>query len=318
MLPYARLHPGPGFRLDRSAFYYAQRMVTGPRVRGAFASAIAAAVRASAGSGPEPLLAIDRDLARTILRRDGIGLLPGFCTEQEADDMLGYFRRQPIVDANGRLVPLDAVSVEMPAAPYMLRTVLECPGLLAMLNRSRVLGVVSQYLGCKPTMSSLGVRWSFPHEGPANGTQALHRDPDDWRFVKLFVYLTDVDEGAGPHVYVRGSHRGAGRLRSSPYDANAVEARYGRDNVLKICGPRGTSFIADTWGIHRGAIPRERPRLILQAQYSLLPVFAFKYEPLAMDSAGPIDPYVNRLLVDLRRPSAHPIAAGAGQLAAVR
>jgi hypothetical protein len=46
-----------------------------------------------------------------------------------------------------------------------------------------------------------------------------------------------------------------------------------------------------------GKPPTARPRLMLIAQYSLLPVYAFKYQPLAMLPAPAVDPYVNRLLV---------------------
>jgi hypothetical protein len=36
--------------------------------------------------------------------------------------------------------------------------------------------------------------------------QAFHRDSEDWRYLKILVYLSDVDDGAGPHVYLHGSH----------------------------------------------------------------------------------------------------------------
>jgi hypothetical protein len=47
----------------------------------------------------------------------------------------------------------------------------------------------------------------------------------------------------------------------------------GRDKVYTVLGPRGTAFMADTHGIHAGMVPTHVPRLILQAQYSLLPGF---------------------------------------------
>jgi hypothetical protein len=64
-----------------------------------------------------------------------------------------------------------------------------------------------------------------------------------------------------------------------------------------IVGPKGTSFVADTYGIHKGSVPRSRPRLLLQAQYSLLPVFAFRYEPVKLQAPPALDRYINRLLV---------------------
>ena len=47
-------------------------------------------------------------------------------------------------------------------------------------------------------------------------------------------------------------------------------------------------------------MPARAPRLILQAQYSPLPVFAFRYDPVALEPASDVDPYVNRLLIAAR------------------
>jgi hypothetical protein len=55
--------------------------------------------------------------------------------------------------------------------------------------------------------------------------------------------------------------------------------------------------MADTAGIHMGKPPSDRPRLMLIAQYSLLPVFAFQYRPLDLHPRPSVDPYVNRLLI---------------------
>ena len=84
-----------------------------------------------------------------------------------------------------------------------------------------------------------------------------------------------------------------------PYAMEEIEPRYGPQSVRRIEGPRGTSFFADTYGIHRGAVPTTGARLILQLQYSLLPVFAFLYRPVPVPTLPGlgIDRYVSRLLV---------------------
>ena len=63
--------------------------------------------------------------------------------------------------------------------------------------------------------------------------------------------------------------------------------------------------MADTYGIHAGTVPTGEPRLILEAQYSLLPVFAFQYEPVDAEDNSDLDPYVTRLLIakDRSRPA---------------
>ncbi len=53
--------------------------------------------------------------------------------------------------------------------------------------------------------------WSFPTKTASEADLSrasfkFHFDLDDWRMLKFFFYLSDVDADAGPHVYVRGSH----------------------------------------------------------------------------------------------------------------
>lgn len=232
------------------------------------------------------------------LRRDGLAMLPPTATSA-IEDLLAYFEQQPVQRADGSEVSLGELAGESTAA-YSLQRVLECPGLLALLNAPPILRIMSDYLGCKPTISSLGVRWSFPTDGTPTRTQNFHRDVDDWRFLKLFIYLTDVDEGSGPHCYVRTSHNSAFAWKAKSYSGAELEHRFGPDNLTTVVGPRGTTFIADTLGVHRGAAPISRPRLILQVQYSLLPVFAFLYArppaQVGVRSAAGAE-YCNRLVV---------------------
>lgn len=294
MLPYARLRPGPGFRFVPSALYYAQRVVTEPRLRNFAAHSIAAGIRLT--RGPKSCHEIDTAEGAE-LSEAGIVMLPHLVDDGQVEDMVGYFRTQRVVGPSGTLMEVDALPAGTAMAPYQLRTVLECPHVLRVVNDPRLLALAAQYLGCKPTLSSIGARWSMPRDGDPEGTQVYHRDPDDWRFLKVFIYLTDVDAETGPHAYVRRSHLTAGRIRSQPYDPAELRGRYGANNIQLVVGPRGTAFLADTWGIHSGQVPRRGPRLILQAQYSLLPVYALRYAPLPIPVGDEIDPYVNRLLV---------------------
>jgi hypothetical protein len=293
MLPYAKLTPGPGFEARRALFYYAQRMVTAPLARRTVASLIAAAVRRDHGAAEWPL---DNrgEQALAELRRDGIAVLEPL-SETRAAAMADYFRAQPVVTASGELTSLEQLTPDAATAGYSLETVLRCPGLVSLLNSPDFLGLAAGYLGCKPTLSSVGVRWTFPSTGAAR-FQGYHRDLDDWRFLKLFIYLTDVDADCGPHTYVRRSHVTAFGVTAPTYTEAGLASRFGSDSLATITGPRGETFIADTIGVHRAGRPRLRPRLMLQVQYSLLPVYAFLYRPWESD-CDDLDLYCNRLLL---------------------
>lgn len=300
MLPYARLTPGTGFRPGRSLLYYAQRLAPLPALRRAVSALVAATLRRLHGRLDGPPLDGAGERALATLRRDGVTRLPPLAPPESIARMARYFARRPVLCPGGEARFLDELPEDAACAEYPLRTVLECPGLLALVNAPPVLRLAEAYLGCKPTLSSLGVRWSFPGAPKVAGFQAFHRDVDDWRFLKLFIYLTDVEADCGPHVYVRGSHLRRFGFNSRRYHLGEIAARFGADSLQTITGPAGATFIADTLGVHCGEPPTGRARLILQAQYSLLPVFAFDYAPLDRN-ARQVDPYCNRLLL---RPAA--------------
>lgn len=301
MLSYARLTPGPGFAPGRALLYYAQRAVTLPPARRAIASAIARRVRRRHGGVRDEALSPESARALAQLEQHGLASLKPLLSSEEADAMAAYFLAQPLVGPQGDATSLAQLPEGTSAAAYPLDVVLACPRMLDILNAPQVLQIASAYLGCKPTLSSVGVRWSFPGADRHSTTQAYHRDLDDWRFLKLFVYLTDVDEGGGPHSFVRGSHKTGFGLQARRYARSHIDRRYGSQALSTVLGPRGTTFVADTLGIHCGLPPTDRPRLILQIQYSLLPIYAFLYRPVERPEAD-LDAYCNRLL--FHRPSA--------------
>jgi len=73
--------------------------------------------------------------------------------------------------------------------------------------------------------------------------------------VKFFTYLTDVADGTGPHVYIAGSHRDKPPLFAPRYSDEKLAKKYGEKAFISIEGRRGTMFLADTFGVHKG-----RPR----------------------------------------------------------
>ena len=46
----------------------------------------------------------------------------------------------------------------------------------------------------------------MPEGSEAVSSQRWHRDPEDRKLCKVFIYLNDVDENAGHFTYVKGSH----------------------------------------------------------------------------------------------------------------
>jgi len=89
-------------------------------------------------------------------------------------------------------------------------------------------------------------------------TRYFHTDGQT-RQLKMFIYLSDVNEQSGPFSYVRGSHKW--KLRKSiSYFISILRRGFSADpntyqfNVTgsEMLGPPGTVIISDQNGLHRG------------------------------------------------------------------
>ncbi len=236
------------------------------------------------------------------LRRDGFTALQGPLPAHQLADMVAYFQATPCHDPYrphlGRF-PFDAPpSDECNMGFFTWEEVIRAPHMLALANDPRILAVAERYLGSKPVLDNIGASWSYPGREQAKGGQRFHRDYDNIRSVKLFLYLTDVDEGAGPHMFVRGSH--ASPLLETPkaIPDSDVDAAFGVDSVKTFCAKAGQWFLEDVYGIHKGLLPTTTPRLLVALEYN---VFASPLSPqrpvMRAEEAPGLDPDVNRLFV---------------------
>lgn len=243
-----------------------------------------------------------------ILARDGILRLESLLSAREIADIRAYLEAHRAYDPHHpRLGEFDAphdAPPEARIAHYADTVVVAAPHVLRLANHPRILPVVTHILGAKPTISYMAIWWSMVHGQPAEREQLFHRDYDDFRFLKLFFYLDDVDAASGPHQYVRGSHRDARLLPRRRYSDDEVAQSYAADDRLEITGAAGTAFLENTFGLHRGLPPRSKPRLMLQILYCLRPDTGGPRRPLcavAADRDGvQLDPYINRIYVTVR------------------
>lgn len=167
--------------------------------------------------------------------------------------------------------------------------------ILDIANDPGLLEIAQGFLGARPTISNINMWWSFGGRKQPKHAQLFHRDIDDWKFCKLFIYLTDVTADSGPHVYVRKSSNSPAFRKPRRYSDEEIEKEFGKENVLKFIDTKGAAFIVDTYGFHKGLLPVTGDRLLLQVQYSLDPIGLEEYSPVKLDAAGH-DPYINRLL----------------------
>jgi hypothetical protein len=217
------------------------------------------------------LVAAAYDDILATLKRDGFAVLPDLLPAALCDD-IEQTARESMCTLSG--------STEQgrfdPAAPRSRRydipeeDLLACAGVQGLLADVSVLKLAQDYLGASPVQDLVAAWWSAPGGGSASAAaQMYHFDLDRPRFLKLFVYLTDVDSQTGPHAYVRGTHRDlpAAFREDRRYADDEVGKRFESD-VTRIPGPRGTVFIADTRGLHKGEPVISGHRLVFQVELS--------------------------------------------------
>lgn len=140
-----------------------------------------------------------------------------------------------------------------------------------------MLQIANAYFGMFTRLSYYNVWHNFATQAEARESQLWHRDREDHYILKMFVYLSDVDEAAGPFTYARGSHN-KGRLRREPEatslsgvmrsDDAQMAAAVPPERWLKAVGPKGTIVFADTRGYHKGGLARDRDRLLFVSMFT--------------------------------------------------
>lgn len=136
-----------------------------------------------------------------------------------------------------------------------------------------IIAVAAAYLNSKPMLDLAAMWWSTAYARAANSeaAQLFHFDMDRLRFLKFFIYLTDVTPANGPHVYVAKSHRRSGKpdnlWRDGRIPDEEIFPAYSKDDIVQVCGPRGSMFAGDTKAFHKGTAVQTGDRLVLELEY---------------------------------------------------
>ena len=237
-------------------------------------------------AGSSLFAAVDAARAAADLHADGIhrGMdLPAEIHQGIAD----FARRTPCFgnfDRRLEFSPLEQEQAEnrfgraLLSGHYFERS-LDCPELRAVQEDPRLREIAGYYLGAQARLTTTRLWWSFPTRSASERDKSLasldkfHFDLDDWRMLKFFFYLVPVDDGDGPHVYVRGSHkRRAVRHQLTllvGHPADEVLGVYGKESALTLTGAAGHGFVEDAFGFHMGTVPSRSARLMMEVGFGI-------------------------------------------------
>ncbi len=264
-IPVARGRVLPSYLIR--AWHRAQERLRNPAQRKALARILATfRPRASAATS----FVSDRE--HEAIARDGVTFFRGFISADAAAvlrEMLAQFEchdpwRQQLGLFRIDAPPPDTHVAEIPAAPTLL-------ALQRLALDPRLIELAEKYLGCKPYLDCISAWWSLSGNEHPQEAENFHRDNDSIRFLKFFLYLTDVDGDSGPHKFVVGSHCDARLLERRRHKDDEVVAEFGAQRILEIQGKAGDAFMEDTFGLHKGQLPRKGMRLLAQFRYSVTP-----------------------------------------------
>ena len=165
--------------------------------------------------------------------------------------------------------------------------------------RPEILDIVNTYRGLWTKCLEFDQWYTvpFPDLQAPIGAQNWHRDDGDLGLVTLFVYFTDLDDGAGPLQFVSGSHQDGPLARLWPWtlfdqrfiSAEDVRRRVPDDAVKTMTGPAGLIVLADSSGLHRGGLARVRPRIMSYHVYAspAAPCSSLRRRNFALDQLPP-------------------------------
>lgn len=219
----------------------------------------------------------------TTLNRDGVVRFPFtdlFCDDTLFNELSEFYKNYQEENKN----EIEKMRIDRSSNKPYLYSVSEKSKLLKptnpMLKISKhplLFNIVNNYLGLKASLRSCDIWHTFTSSEPTR-SQNWHRDQEDFRMVKAFIYLNDVDEAAGPFVYAKRSHtkgiyfrdpvwfKEDGHHNKRSTDAE-VERVISRSQWLTATGKAGTVILADTRGLHKGGFATEKERIAFTCMY---------------------------------------------------
>ncbi|WP_194273729.1 MULTISPECIES: phytanoyl-CoA dioxygenase family protein [Rhizobium] len=139
-----------------------------------------------------------------------------------------------------------------------------------------ILSMVSQYLGCAPVHVQTNLWFSFPTLKDKNNlstnAQMYHQDKEFTKFIKVFIYLSDVGPDNGPHAYIVGSHIDEAHTHGFKFSDRIpdedITKYYAPERIRSLVGPAGTITFGDTSCVHKGVPVEAGYRLMMQLEYA--------------------------------------------------
>lgn len=244
-----------------------------------------------------PITASECKNAVSALKRDGFYVFTHRVPDKYLDPLMQFSLRAPAnLHSKGEYVENSDVCFDpenLVASNYRFseeRVVNELPVQKIMCDPA-ILHIAQTYIGSQISFTNCEMWWTTPYkcnEAASELAQLFHFDMDRIKFLKFFLYLTDVEATSGPHCYVRGSciRKPKQFLEDRRFQDAELAAHYKPSDFVEITGRRGTLMAVDTRGFHKGKMPQAGNRLILQLEFGNS-LFGAIYPHAVINAKGP-------------------------------
>lgn len=217
---------------------------------------------------PPTLTELQKDLLKT-LRRDGIAvtdlntLFPNssILSELQAYASILEKNRTPSIKKSFLHKYWESTEEINLGSPFM-----------QVILSETLVNIVNSYMNMYTKLRYYDLSLTTPvsEEAEATYSQRWHRDPQEKKVCKVFIYLSDVDSTAGPFTYIPQSNYGSKfgsmfpqkpPLGVYPKDGE-VEKLLPQDSINTMTGKAGTVILCDTIGLHKGGYATKKSRLM--------------------------------------------------------
>jgi|GEM_PF-3251452 len=157
---------------------------------------------------------------------------------------------------------------------YVQDPLITCRSTLDIAFSDVVIDIATQFYGALPAITGCNLLKSFVNDLPEAGYNMFHVDVQSPRFIKFFVYPSDVDEETGPFCIVKGSHRRkpAGWRINNNRTLADIKNMFGTDSVHRITARAGDLIVADPTAFHRAQKPQKQARRALMINTGIHPI----------------------------------------------
>ena len=152
-----------------------------------------------------------------------------------------------------------------------------------------LLQIVVAYLGYIPQIHEVYIEKTVPVKDVSpTYSQNWHRDPEEKKTLKIFLYLNDVNIESGPFTYILGSQPSSKSRLSKIFpqklphgsypEEGSVSSLIDNESCYVATARKATLIFCDTSGLHRGGLATKYDRIMSTAffpskKYSEKPLF---------------------------------------------